>query len=554
METRSYRSGGPLGPDPYDLIAGLTLGGLLAAVADVIPDDEALVIAGERLTYGALLAKSREFARALVGLGVAPGDHVCLLMPNSAHLVTAIFGTALAGAIVVPVNARYRETELAFVLQDAEPVCIVASDITSGYVDFIPLLQAALPGLATTPNVRRLALDGVPSLVAVAMLGGSSGGGILSESDFLAAETGIELAAVSDDVSDVAAIIYTSGTTSNPRGAILTHRALVGHWSRAGQLWDFRRGDRFWDPCPLFHIAGVGPLVWCVAHGVTFVSDTHFDAGRAIATIVSERATQLYPTYPPIMRDLMTHPDLATADLGLVRSFLNVAPPEDLRAMQAAIPMAAEISLYGSTEGGPVTMHSVLDDLEFRIETNGRPVTHVEVRVFTVETMEEVASGVAGEIRYRGPNTLSGYWNDPEKTAATIDSAGWVHTGDVGSMMDDGTLHYLGRVKEMLKVGGENVAPAEVEEVLGTHPAVKLTQVVGMPDERLVEVVAAFVELIPGRHADEAELIEYCRSRMARYKVPRAIRFVSEWPMSATKIQRASLARMIRDELAPHSK
>jgi fatty-acyl-CoA synthase len=550
VETEERNVHSPLGADPYDRIAELTIGRLLAAVTAEVPDDEALVIAGERLTYAQLLERAERFARALVGLGVRRGDHVCLLMPNSAHMVTAIFGTALAGAVLVPINARFRETELSFVLRDAEPVCIVASDITADYLDFIPLLHAALPGLAETGDPCALAIEAAPTLRAVAMLGGSSGAGILDEAAFYAAGDGVDLPADDAPVTDVAAIIYTSGTTSNPRGAILTHRALVGHWSLAGELWDFRRGDRFWDPCPLFHIAGVGPLMWCVAHGVTFVSDTFFEAGSALATIVAERATQLYPTYPPIMRDLMTHPNLPSSDLSRVRSFLNVAPPDDLRAMQAAIPNAAEISLYGSTEGGPVTMHNVLDPIEFRIETNGRPLKHVQVGIFTVDTDNEVPQGESGEIRYRGPNTLSGYWRDAEKSAATIDAGGWVHTGDVGSISSDGTLHFLGRVKEMLKVGGENVAPAEVEEVLGTHPAVKLTQVVGMPDARLTEVVAAFVELAPGQHADEAELIEYCRARMARYKVPRAIRFVTEWPMSATKIQRAKLAQLILDELA----
>jgi len=232
---------------------------------------------------------------------------------------------------------------------------------------------------------------------------------------------------------------------------------------------------------------------------------------------------------------------------------LNVAPPDDLRAIQAAIPGCAQITLYGSTEGGPVTMNHVDDDAESRAATNGHPLPGVELRIVDPVSGEEMPLGAPGEILYRGHNTFSGYLNDADKTAASIDGQGWIHTGDLGSLTDDGALRFTGRVTEMLKVGGENLAPAELEEFLAGHRSVKLVQVVGIPDERLVEVPVAFVELIDEEEISAEELIAYCRDRIASYKVPRMIRIVTEWPMSSTKIQRSKLREQLLSELGLES-
>ena len=520
---------------------GFTLTTLLERAVRRWPDNEAAVIADRRLTYRELADRVELLARGLTALGVQAGERVCVLVPNSVDSVITLFAISRLGAIPVEVNVRYLTAELAFVLHDCEPSVILTSDETSEYRDLTALLHEALPGLSDAADPFSVWVPTLPSLKAVVLLGGSSAPGLLPERVLrdLAAVT--ELPEVDVSVDDMAAIVYTSGTTSAPRGAILSHHALVGHWALSGCRWDLDSADRFWNPCPIFHIAGVGPLIWCVAHGATFVADTYFRADRALRQIVAEQATVLYPTYPPIMRDLMNHPDFAATDLSRVRAYLNVAPPEDLRAMQAAIPHAAQLTLYGGTEGGCVTMQQVSDDLETRLRTNGTPVGDVELRI------------ADEEIQYRGSNAIEGYWRDPGKTSETIDTDGWLHTGDRGSIDENGSLHYLGRLKEMLKVGGENVAPAEVEAVLATHPAVKLTQVVGMPDPRLVEVVAAFVELLPRAEVSEQELIEFCRSRMAKYKVPRTIRFVTEWPMSVTKIQRGKLREMLLAEQTPEA-
>jgi acyl-CoA synthetase (AMP-forming)/AMP-acid ligase II len=508
------------------------------------PGNEAVSIAGKRATYAGLLASATRYALGLRALGVRRDDHVGILLPNSLECVIAYFGISMAGATAVPYNTRFKPDELAYLLGDARPRVTITTDAISDYTD--------LPGLVEDASQIQQELypaDEYRPGTIVSL--GAARRGALTEERFLEPSVGVSLyaaLALADlPHAQYAAVVYTSGTTSRPRGALLTPDVFE-HWRRVGALWEITDHDRFWDPCPLFHIAGIGPLIWTITHGATFVSDTYFDAGNALRTITEEKATLLYPTYPPIMRGMMTHETFSSTDLSSVRAFLNVAPPEDLRAMQAAIPGAVEISLYGSTEGGPVSMHSVSDPIDFRVGTNGRAVEGVQLRVYDSEKGATAPLNEPGEIQYRGPNTFSGYLNDPVKTAASLDSEGWVHTGDLGRIDAEGTLYYLGRVNDMIKVGGENVAPAEVEEVLGTHPAVKLSQVVGIPHERLVEAVAAFVELVPGATATEEELIQYSRERMARYKVPVVVRIVEEWPMSATKIQRAKLRDLLMDE------
>jgi acyl-CoA synthetase (AMP-forming)/AMP-acid ligase II len=309
-----------------------------------------------------------------------------------------------------------------------------------------------------------------------------------------------------------------------------------------GEVLDLRAGDRCWAPCPLFHLGAIGPLIACVRRRATFLSDTWFAPDRALALIEDERATHLYPAYPPITQGLLTQPGFADADLGAARVMLNVGPVDLLAQMQAAVPGVVQLSLYGSTEGGgAITYGRLDDDLDTRLTTCGAPLPGTEVRIAEPETGAARAAGAEGEILVRSFALFEGYANDDAKTKAAFDAEGWYRTGDRGALDERGRLRFLGRLKDMLKVGGENVAPAEIESLLSTHPAVKLVQVVGVPDARLDEVPVAFVELRAGAQASEEELIAFCAQRIARFKVPHQVRFVSTWPMSATKIQKGPL-------------
>lgn len=527
----------------------LPLGHVLLRAAERWPEREALVVGDERLTYRELADRAWQTSRSLTGLGLGPGDHVGILMTNHPDLVATMFGAAMLGGVVVPMNARYRTNELAFIVADADLATIVTTDAADNHVDFPGLLTKALPGLADARPGASLDLDGFPHLRAVVMMGERTPPGLIDRAAFdVLAERG-NTAELTERCAGVplrstGLIIYTSGTTSAPRGAMLSHEAFVRIWMSTARCLEVAEGDRFWSPLPLFHVAALGPLTFTLARGGTYITDGYFDAGRALEQIEREHATQLYPAYPPIMQALLTHPRFAATDVSSVRTYLNVAPPEVLARFQAALPHAIQVSTFGMTEAGPATIGRRDEALEVRLRTCGRPQPGVEIRVVG-EDETVLGPDQPGELQIRGFNTFHGYYNDPQKTREALDDDGWFRTGDRGTVDAEGRVLFLGRVKEMLKVGGENVGPAEIEEHLGSHSAVKLVQVVGIPDERLVEVPVAFVELVPGGEATEEELIEYCRGRIASFKVPRMVRFVAEWPMSATKIQRFKL----RDDL-----
>jgi len=531
--------------DVHPLCEAVTLGDLLLRTARSAPDADAVVFPDERLIYRELEERSRTIAAGLVALGVAPGDRVGVLMANSPDAIATIFAVARAGGVVVPINTRYRAVELPFVVADAGVRVIVTSDRIDDYVDLLGLLQEALPGLGDAESPRDLRLHAAPDLRAVVVLGTARRPGTVGEEEFvalatttLAAELEHRRAAVR--IRDDALLLYTSGTTSLPRGCRLTHEAIVRNWTTVAQILQLGAGDRCWAPCPLFHLGAIGPLIACASVGAAFLSDTFFQPARALELIEAQRATHLYPAYPPITQGLIDQPAFAEADLSSARVMLNVGPADLLRQMQAALPRVVQLSLYGSTEGGgAITYSQVDDDLETRVTTCGLPLPGTEVRI-----------AEDGEILVRSFGLFDAYANDPEKTAAVFDPDGWYRTGDRGELDADGRLRFLGRLKDMLKVGGENVAAAEIESLLSTHPAVKLVQAVGVPDARLDEVPAVFIELRAGHSVTADELIAFCSERIARFKIPRHVRFVTEWPMSATKIQKGPLRDQLVAELA----
>jgi acyl-CoA synthetase (AMP-forming)/AMP-acid ligase II len=309
--------------------------------------------------------------------------------------------------------------------------------------------------------------------------------------------------------------------------------------------------DRVWDALPMFHMSCLGPMIFTFEMGGTLISMTHFEPGAALEMIERERATWLYSVFPPIAMGLIKHPAFDAIDRSAIRGLLNVAPAETLALLQEAFAPAVQVGgHFGMTEcAGAITCNRWDATPAQRVETCGAPMPGIEVRVVDPETGAVVPAGVRGELQIRGYGLFEGYHEDPEATAASFTPDGWLRSGDAGRIDDDGMVIYLGRIKDMMKVGGENVAPAEIEAHLSTHPDVKLVQVVGVPDQRLDEVPAAFVELVEGRDLSADEVIRYCEGQIASFKVPRHVRFVTEWPMSATKIQRFRLRDMLIAEL-----
>jgi acyl-CoA synthetase (AMP-forming)/AMP-acid ligase II len=308
--------------------------------------------------------------------------------------------------------------------------------------------------------------------------------------------------------------------------------------------------DSQWNPLPLFHMASILPMLAMFCAGGAYLSDRFFDAGRALGEIYTRQPTILYPAFPAIMADLLEHPLFDAARCRSVRLINNVAPAEQLRRNMQALPEALHISAYGMTEASGICCHGAPDeDDDTRATTCGRPYPGVQMRVVDTDTGEVLPAGERGEMQVRGFSLFDGYYRDPERTAESLAPGGWFRTGDLCSLTPQGQVCFHGRLKELLKIGGENVAPMEVESWLCTHPDVLMAQVVGAPDERLGEVCAAFIQLRKAASLDAEAIVAHCRGRIASFKIPRHVRFVQEWPMSATKIQKHVLKERIHREL-----
>ncbi len=537
-----------------------TLGELLRNGASLRPQDMALIFPDKRTRYADLNNQSRLWAAALIARGVQPGDHVGLLLTTRPEFVEALFGIAMAGAVAVPVNARYQPGELAFLVRDADLVCLITTGRVADSLDFSERLMEALPSLSEAADPENLSLQEAPKLRSIICIDEPCPAGLVSAKLALGTsplstldEAEIDMRIDAVDPQSTALILYTSGTTANPKGCLIRHRGIVGNSRNLGRRYEMQPGDRFWSPLPIFHIAGILPLVSILDIGGAYLTIPNFDAGVALSMLETEKATHAYPCFVTIMQDLIEHPKFSQTDLSSVRLMnanLGVQPDWIRDAMVKAMPHTIMVGTYGLTEGsGTICTSRMTDPWEARGWRLGVPLDEWEVRIVDVETGNVCGVDEQGEIIARGPNMLAGYYNAPEKTAEVIDADGWFHTGDIGSFDAQGQIMFHGRTKDMLKVGGENVAAAEIEAVLQAHPAVKLAQVTGIPHQRYVEVPAAFVELNEGQSTSEAELIAHCTGKLASFKLPRHVRFVSEWPMSTSKIQKFRLRDTLVTEL-----
>jgi fatty-acyl-CoA synthase len=529
-----------------------TLARLLIKQAGVGADRPAVAYPDEQLTFGELLERSQALARALLANGVSPGARVGVFLPNCLEYIELVFAASLIGAQLVPINARFKRNELAYVIAQSAVTVVFTTSDAADHVDFPGLVLDALPGLREADSGEALQLEQAPSLRRVVIIGATPRAPMMALSDFLASgaavtESAVQIAERGCDSDDVAVVLYTSGTAAAPKGCELTHHALISAWCAFAEAIDLAADTPLWAPCPMFHVGGIGPLTSTVAVGAKFISASRYDAALALEQLLDEGAVHLFPAFPAFTLGLVRTPAYSPERLSAVRTVLNVAPPETEELIQSLLPAnAVLINDFGMTEGaGIITFTPVSDPPRLRFHTNGRPFPGLELRITADDGHTVLDAGEPGEIQFRGPNALKGYLNDPVTTTATIVDGGWIRTGDRGRLEPTGHLVYIGRIKEMLKVGGENVAPAEVEALLSTHPAVAMAQIVGRPDDRYGEVPVAFVELMPGAAVTEEELIDFCRGQVANFKLPREVRFVEQWPMSATKIQKFRLREML---------
>ena len=534
-----------------------TLGDLLLMAADTQPDRTAVILPDQRSSFAEIREAAFHRALSLQALGVGPGDHVGLLLPTGMDFVETMFATALLGAVTVPINARYMPPELAYLVENADLKVLLTTDKIAEAVNFVERLNLALPELAQA-DAAKLELPGAPLLRNIVLYGTSEAPGMLSEDQFNAlAEQGdmerLHLSRLQIRLGSTALILYTSGTTANPKGCMISHEAIIRNSAALADRYELTGEDSFWSPLPMFHIAAILPLTAIFAKGGTYVTTGYFQAGEALRMMEEDQVTATYPCFWTIMSDLVDHPDFETTDLSrvkLMNANFAVQPPEIGVKMKKALPNAIFVGTFGMTEtAGTVTTSRFDATEEQRFKRLGTPLSGIEVKAIDPETGEEAAPGEKGEAWIRGYCTFTEYYKSPEKTAEALDDEGWFHSGDLISIDPDGQLMFHGRLRDMLKVGGENVAAVEIETWLQNHDAVKLAQVVGIPHPRLIEVPAAFIELEPGTTADEEELIAFCKGQIAGFKIPRYVRFVQEWPISSTKIQKFRLQDQLIGEL-----
>ena len=526
---------------------------------DAHPDKMALVFPSGGRSYDDVVRSVLHRARGLLGLGIKQGDHIGILLPSGIDFVETLFAVSMVGGVSVLMNARYRAPEIAYVVENAELCAVITNSEADDFVDFTTRLTEAFPDIERCTDPMALDIALAPRLRRLILNGGKQAIGFIDQSAFDAAAATVEDEAVHEArlsvrLRDTCMVLYTSGTSANPKGCLLSNEAICREASNlARNRWAFRDDERVWSPMPLFHIAAMLAMLGAIEVGGTFIGQPHFDPGESLRQIEAEKPTMIFLPFVTFHQAMIAHPDWSKTDMSSVRlmnSCFSQMPKAIGDAYREKMPNALQVGTFGMSEASGIVSTGGYDmDPELGFQTLGYPLKGISVRIVDTETGEDLPTGERGEVLIKGYNMLDGYHRDPVKTAEAIDADGWYHSGDIGSLDSDGHMRFHGRFKDMLKVGGENVAAAEVETVLEAHEAVELSQVIGIPDQRLVEVPAAFVKLTNGFRPSEAELIAFAKERIASFKVPRHIRYVDEWPMSASKIQKFKLRQRLMDEL-----
>ena len=543
-----------------------TIGDMLDRQAERFAGHDALVNfeTGERFSYSGFRDEVERIAQGLMALGIQKGQHVGIWCTNYSEWVLTQFATAKIGAVMVNVNPAYRTHELAYVLEQSEAKALILigkfrnSDYTAMVNEVVPELKDSNPGeLSSTrfPYLRHLI-----HIPPHSDEGAEAPPGMLSWSDLLGRHTEVsreQMAARQADCrpDDPVNIQYTSGTTGNPKGAMLTHHNLVANAVYVGDCIELTENDRLCIPVPFYHCFGcVMGNLGCITHGSAIViASEHFDPLKTLQALEKERCTALYGV-PTMFIAQLDHPQFDEFDVSSLRTGIMAGSPCPIEVMKQVIDRmgADQMTIaYGQTEHSPVITQTLTSDsIERRVSTVGKVLPGVEARVVDPETGQEVGAGIQGELQARSSMVMQGYYNMPEATSSAIDEEGWLHTGDLAEVDEDGYYRITGRLKDMIIRGGENVYPREIEEFLYTHPKVSDVQVIGVPDERFGEEVMAWVMLKPGESADSEEIREFCRGRIAHFKVPRYVRVTDEFPMTVTgKIQKFRMREMAVEEL-----
>ena len=540
-------------------LIGQTIGRFFDQACARHAEREALVVRHQnvRLTYAQLKSRVDALACGLMRLGLAPGERIGIWSQNTLEWTLTQFASAKAGLVLVNINPAYRRSELEYALNKVGCRALVLSPAfkTSNYLEMIadlaPELGHCEPGLLRSHRL--------PSLEMVIRMGADKSPGMISFDDLLRAPSREELTALAVlseklQFDDPINIQFTSGTTGHPKGATLSHHNILNNGFFVGEAIKLVAGDRVCIPVPLYHCFGmVMGNLGCLTHGATMVYPAEaFEPLAVLETVAQEKCTGLYGV-PTMFIAALDHPRFAEFDLSSLRTGIMAGSPCPIEVMKRVIGKMnmAEVTIaYGMTETSPVSFQSGTDDpIDRRVSTVGRVQPHLEVKIVDNEG-RIVPRGQSGELCTRGYSVMLGYWDDEARTKEAIDAGGWMHTGDLAVIDDEGYCNIVGRIKDMVIRGGENIYPREIEEFLYAHPKVLDVQVVGIPDQRFGEELCAWIILREGERLSEDEVREYCKGQIAHYKIPRYIRFVDSFPMTVTgKIQKFLIRQKMKEEL-----
>ena len=545
-------------------LLGMTIGDLFDQTVATYPDQPALISRQQkiRLTYRELQVQVNQCAHALLHLGITKGQRVGIWAPNRAEWCITQFATSKLGAVLVNINPSYRLHEVEYVLNQSgcSALIIAAAFKSSNYTEMVATLAPELGEGA----VNELHAERLPHLRTVIRMGEDHIVGMLRWDDLMAlGEHGDanDLVRVQreQEFDDAINIQYTSGTTGFPKGATLSHHNILNNGYFVAELQNITAQDKICIPVPLYHCFGmVMGNLGCVTHGAAMVYPSEgFEPQATLEAVQEERCTSLYGV-PTMFIAELAHPDFKQYDFSSLRTGLMAGSPcpvEVMKRVNTEMHMPEVEIAYGMTETSPVSTQTRIDSpLDKRVGTVGLIGPHLEIKIVDPATGKIVPVGQPGELCTRGYSVMLGYWNNPEATANAIDAARWMHTGDLATLDEDGYLNIVGRIKDLIIRGGENVYPREVEEFLYTHPKIRDIQVIGVPDAKYGEEVMAWVQLNPGESATTEEIREFCRGQIAHYKIPRYVKFVDGFPMTVTgKIQKYLMRQTSIEELGLQS-
>lgn len=539
-----------------------TVGEVLKNWAAKIPGHEAYVYPelGLRRTYEKFDQETDDLAKAFIGMGIQKGENVAIWSDNKPQWLLSQFATGKMGAVLVTVNTNYQAKELEYLLQQSEATTLIL-DEQFKKTCYIDIIRSICPELDHTEN-GVVSSSSLPNLKRIILMSDRQEKGIYKWSEFMAHAIGI----TDEDLrerqqtmtpDDVINIQYTSGTTGFPKGVMLTHRNIVNNGKIIGDYMKLTTEDRVCIPVPFFHCFGcvLGNMA-AVTHGSTMVIIEQFDPVKVLNAVQEEKCTALHGV-PTMFIAELEHPEFAKYDTSTLRTGIMAGSTCPIEVMKKVISDmgASEITIcYGQTESSPVITQTQTDDpIEKRVSTVGKPHPHVEVKIIDPATGMELPDGTPGELCTRGYHVMKGYYNDPVSTREAIDEAGWLHTGDIAVMDEEGYIDITGRIKDVIIRGGENIYPREVEEFLYTHPGISDVQIVGVPDAKYGEELMAWI--IPKQHTDlnEEQVRAFCQGKISHHKIPKYINFTDAYPMTASgKIQKFKLRELSIEKTLSH--